>query len=269
MTATANPFQVHPYLQGVLRAADDESWLRVRLNGVDLFLPTGTVLTMAHCLQVVEDFGLVIYAETAHLDWMRSHLQNGAVFLDVGASTGAMTLPIAIAYPGVEMIAFEPASRARRLLKASLVKNDLYGVKVVAAAISNRDGITSFADRGVSADGSIPFLPETSTIIRSGGSDPYGEVVDVDTLTLNTIAKRYGLLGRLIVMKIDIEGFEIEALQAADDLLDNNTVFLAIDIHHIPGGGPGEMTENKCREILEARGYLQQEMLGHVLLAYK
>ena len=263
----ASPFQAPPYLLSLLLAAHEEAWIRVQLNGSSLFLPAGTILTMAHCVRVSEDGALQLDVETAHLDWMRAKLRPGSVFLDVGSATGAMTLPIADKFPGVRIVAFEPARRARRLLKATLVKNDLFGVAVEPNVIWENEGAVSFAERPISQDGSIPFLPETSTIVSEGSTDPHGEVLKVSATTLDAVGRHYGLCGDHIVIKIDIEGFEVGALRGAEMLLDLNTVHLAIDIHQIPEGG--KTTEADCRKILDAHGYSNQRMLGHVLLASK
>ena len=263
----ASPFQAPPYLQRLLLAAHEEAWIMVQLNGSSLLLPAGTILTMAHCVRVSEDGALRLDVETAHLDWMRAKLRPGSVFLDVGSATGAMTLPIADKFPGVRIIAFEPARRARRLLKATLVKNDLLGVVVEPTAIWEREGAVSFAERPISQDGSVPFLPETSTIVAEGSTDPHGQVLQVNTMTLDAVARRYGLSDGHIIIKIDIEGFEIGALKGAEMLLNSNTVDLAIDIHQLPEGG--KTTETDCCNILNAWGYWNQRMLGHVLLASK
>jgi len=263
-----SPFQVQPHLQAILRSAEEEAWIRVSFNGHNTLLPAGTILTMAHCVVLTQEGNICLNVETSHLDWMRSRLVAGCVFLDVGSATGAMTIPIAIEHPEIQVVAFEPAERARRLLKATLVKNDLLGVSVVPCAISDTDGSVSFADRGISEDGSVPFLPETSTIVAEGHHDTYGDVVTMETLSLNTVCDRFGLSGRRVVVKIDIEGFEIKALCGADRFLANCHASLAIDIHVIPNGD-GRTTEQTCREILSVAGYSHQEMMGHVLLAEK
>jgi FkbM family methyltransferase len=262
----SNPFQAEPHLHAVLMSAEDESWLKVKFNGVDMFLPAGTIVTMAHCVALDGKGGLVLDVENAHLQWMKSKLKPGSVFLDVGAATGAMTVPISFEFPGVEIIAFEPAERARRLLTATLIKNDKLGAKVRNTAISDVDGVISFADRPVSADGSVPFLPETSTIVKKGANDLYGPVVEVPTRRLDTIAIEYGIRQRRVVMKMDIEGYEIQALAGAEAFLRNNDVSLAIDIHVIPGK-TAETTEADCRAKLHKCGYRTLPMMGHVLLA--
>jgi FkbM family methyltransferase len=264
---SANPFQINPYLQALLSASDDEAWLKVHFNGILMWLPTGTILTMAHCVAIRSDGGIEINVETAHLEWMQSKLKPGSTFLDVGSATGAITLPVVAKNPGVQIIAFEPAVRARRLLSASLIKNGFSGVRIVAAAVSDRNGTVTFADRPVSEDGSCPFLPETSTILKPGEVEPYGQTVEVDMINLNTVAETYGLANRNIVIKIDIEGYEIEALLGAETLLRNNNACLAIDIHVIPG--QLVTTESECRRILESYGYKCDDMIGHVLLAEK
>jgi FkbM family methyltransferase len=264
--SSSNPFQADPRWQSILSAAEELSWVWVSLNGEKMFLPTGTLLTMAHCLALESDASINLDVEAAHLRWMQERLAGGSVFLDVGAATGAMTLPISKATKGIQIIAFEPAVRARRLLQATLTKNGFYGVNVLPLAVSDRVGTVQFADREISENGECPFLPETSSIVSADTqSDPHGKIETVETTTLDAVGKEFGLNGRNIVIKIDIEGYEVEALIGAQSLLASNKVALAIDIHEWPGHSG--TTEKECRRLLEAAGYTCYPMMGHVLLA--
>ena len=76
---------------------------------------------MYHCLHLGDDSVFTVMAETNHLRWMIRQLQPGSIFLDVGASIGQMTIPVALQRQDVSIYAFEPAKRARRLLLATFV----------------------------------------------------------------------------------------------------------------------------------------------------
>src|SRR6267154_526461 len=101
----------------LLLRASDSSFLRTRLSGIDVWLPAETILTMTHCLRIGETGDILLDIETPQLEWMSARLRPGSHFIDVGAATGAICLPLAIRFgAGVKITAFEPAPPARRLL---------------------------------------------------------------------------------------------------------------------------------------------------------
>lgn len=247
-----------------LSAFDEEAFCYVRFNDVDAFLPAGSLVTMYHCIHLGNDARFNVLAETNHLRWMVQRLQPGGVFLDVGAAIGQMTIPVALQRPGVSIYAFEPAQRARRLLIATLRRNEITGVRIIPAAISSHTGMVNFLERDIDPTGNCPWLAEASTIAAVGTtSQPREQTYEIEALTLDEFAKRHGIGGRNVVVKIDIEGYEIEALKGAQQFLATNRVDLAIDIHARPDGP--EMTEDECRALLTPHGY-RFERMGHVLL---
>ena len=80
-----------------LNACAPDCWLRLELNGAKLWLPRDTLLTMFHCLHT-GGAKLYLAVEERHLNWMMQHLEDGGTFLDVGAATGATTLPIVLRF---------------------------------------------------------------------------------------------------------------------------------------------------------------------------
>jgi len=247
-----------------LAAFDDEAFCRVRFNDSEAFIPAGSLVMMYHCLHLGDDSRFTVLVETEHLRWMIGQLKPGSIFLDVGSSIGEMTIPVALQRHDVSIYAFEPAKRARRLLLATLRRNEITSVRVMPAAISNRTGVIPFLERDIDPSLACPWLPEASAIAQPAADTPAGaRIHEVAALTLDEFARRNGIRGRHLVVKIDIEGFEIEALEGAQDFLRENVVDLAIDIHKRPGGE--ELTEAGCRELLSPHGY-RFENMGHVLL---
>lgn len=248
----------------LLSAFDEDAFARVQFNGVDLDLPAGTIVTMAHCLHVVEG-RLVLYVENLHSDWMFERLKADGVFIDVGASTGAMTLPFALHYKQLEAYAFEPAKRASRLLRKTLERNGVSNVIVMHDAVSDTPGMTTFVEQPVDPTGAVPYLPETSALSVAGAPEAQRAVdtFQVPVTTLDALVKERGIHRREIVVKIDIEGFEAFALRGAVEMIAANTVHFAIDIHtSVEHEGD---TAPDCEELLEPFGYTF-ERLGHVLL---
>jgi FkbM family methyltransferase len=240
-----------------------DTMLHVRLNGELLHLPRDTVRTMIHCAHYTANQPFDLWVETGHLNWMMENLAPGALFVDVGAATGATLLPIASKFGGsVEIVAFEPSRTARDLLQRTLSRNRLTGVRIIPKAVSDNAGSITFVEFPQDESGEVPYLPEASTIKHGSLAPPAGSSeYTVETVTLDQ--ELAPLTPRRTVVKIDVEGFEVQVLNGARDFIRTVRPFLSIDIHADPFG-PGT-TEKKVREVLNPFGYAYSNM-GHVLL---
>lgn len=262
--ATTRGSTLRMVLDAMLTSARPGSFFATRLNGTTLDLPVETLRTMVHCIHPQSDRTLDLWVETAHLDWMRARMAAGGTFLDVGASTGATALPCAAQFGGaLRVIAYEPASEARRLLAATITRNGLTGVEVRPAAVSDTPGEAIFRELPADETGATPWQPESSSLV--GGQMPEagsGDVM-VPVVTLDEEMQRAGGFPGPVVVKIDVEGFEAFVLRGATALIQRYRPPFAIDIHADPFGEGS--TEAAARSLLEAAGYTCT-MQGHVLL---
>jgi FkbM family methyltransferase len=248
-----------------LDAGAPDTWLQLELNDALLWLPRNTLLTMFHCVHVGAEEKLYLAVETHHLNWMMQHLVNGGTFLDVGASTGAMTLPIASRFAdAVRIICYEPAEAARSLLLATLERNGIVGVEVRSRAVSDVAGTAEFREFLPDDTGQIPYLPEASTLIGTVTSARPHRTLIVPVVTLDEDALQ-SCDRKPVVIKIDVEGFEAQVLRGARRLIAKFHPWLCIDIHPEPFGGAEETTERSVRALLGEYGY-RFDNLGHVLL---
>jgi len=251
--------------EAFLRASPKENFLRVSLNGSTLWIPVETLRTMVHCLSVSPDGGIDACVELDHLRWMMRHLDGGGTFLDVGAATGATTLPVACHLGStVRIVAYEPARAARELLGATIDRNRISGVVVRPVAVSERAGTAQFREYFQDSTGQTPFLPEASSIVANLMPQAPHSTFDVPVVTLDEDAAPL-IGGKPIVCKIDVEGFEAFVLRGAEKLLSGGSVYLSIDIHADPFGDGKRSTESDVRQILSKHGY-SFERMNHVLL---
>ncbi|MDR1518973.1 MAG: FkbM family methyltransferase [Planctomycetota bacterium] len=258
------------YRRGALAlfyAASDDSWFSVKFNGVQAVFPRYTLLTMRHCLHFDADARPYFLVETAHWEAMRSWLDDGDVFLDVGAATGAMCVPFDLGVEkDIRLIAFEPSRRARNYLEQTLDRNECRRSTVYRYAISDRVGGAEFVEMPFDSDGKIPWLPETSHLYVGGdGGERDAVVYKVDVATLDSLATELNLLeANKLVIKIDVEGFEGEVLRGAKNLIRRQRPWFSIDIHLKPGQNFD--TEEEVCGLLAGFGY-KFDRIGHVLLA--
>lgn len=246
-----------------IRAADEGSWFRVRLNGVGVDLPRYTLMTMRHCIHAGNDMP-DLRVETAHWRAMLGELTDHTLFLDIGAATGAMSVPFAVQHPKARYVAFEPSPRAFRYLKDTALRNRA-DVKLFPYALSDQAGTLDFIEMPEASDGEAPYLPETSRLASGDDAiDHRATKHAVEVRTLDSIAEKIGIGdARKLVIKIDVEGFECNVLRGGIETIDRHRPVLAIDIHNYPGGNI--LTETEVIEILRPFGYAMHRM-DHVLL---
>jgi FkbM family methyltransferase len=149
----------------------------------------------------------------AEYEAFRAATTPDAVVLDVGANVGAYTL--LFARWGGRVFAFEPAGEARAALVEHVALNALGGrVEVLDAAVSSSTGESRLLDEGIHG---------TSRLDQAGGSP-------VHTVSLDDFCAERGVLPTVI--KVDVEGAELEVLRGAATLLARDPLpALFVELH--------------------------------------
>jgi FkbM family methyltransferase len=147
-------------------------------------------------------------------DLIQANLKIGDVFLDVGANVGFFSLMAArkVGESG-EVHAFEPLPKLASLLRRTIATNRLENSYVVEAAVGTQSGTAQMA---VMKDSAVSHLlgglDEIETI--PGGR----EAVLVETISLDEY-RELRIRKPLRLIKMDIEGAELEAIDGARRLL--------------------------------------------------
>ena len=143
------------------------------------------------------------YYESEVLDALRPHLGPGAVLWDIGANFGLHAVTARLLFPAATVIAFEPAPAVHaRLLKNAAL--NVAPVRTVALALSDRTGYAPLHLAPPGNSGMTTLSP------WSGGSYT-GTVLVAIARGDDLIAA--GTLPAPTVIKIDVEGHELAALQ--------------------------------------------------------
>jgi len=241
----------------------DLDFQEVVFNGTPLFLPSSTLKTMTHCTHSAEgDDRKHLYVETAHSDIMAGWLNEGnATFLDIGAATGAMTVPFALRFPDAKIYAFEPYHKVRQILIETLIKNKCVHPLVFDCALSANSGVDTFTAYEPDETGECPYLPEASSLSELK-SDRAKNFFHVRVETLDHITKNISITDNCIV-KIDVEGWEAKILKAGQRFISQFRPRFSIDIHTNPFG-PGD-TSDDVKSLLQNHSY-SFEGIGHVMM---
>jgi len=168
--------------------------------------------------------GLILYRyghRDADIDLVGRLLAAGDVFVDGGANVGLFTLVAAerVGATG-KVIAVEPGRTVRLRLLENIVLNHLTQVEVIPLALSFAAGQASFRVFEVGGAGLNHLAP-------SDGED--GGVETVGLTTLDSLLIPHDI-GRLALIKLDLEGAEHDALRGAGAILRERQPDLLLEI---------------------------------------
>jgi FkbM family methyltransferase len=178
-------------------------------------------------------------------------LRPGGIAIDIGANLGEWTVPFARAVGAAgRVLAIEPAPRSAAALDKTLAANALTQAEVIRCAIGDRDGTAEFA---------VPIV--TSARIDTGTAHigppgPGLESLNVALRSLDSLAAERGL-GRLDLIKIDVEGHERRVLDGAATSLARFRPVLILETGH-----EAEGDRQAIHDRLRGFGY---RMLGVLL----
>jgi FkbM family methyltransferase len=173
-------------------------------------------------------------AELETIKWLRSVIEPGMTVIDVGANVGQMTLEMAhLVGPTGRVIAIEPGPGNLAVLRRQVEGNGFADrVTILAAACCALHKGTMDLDipgEAVDAVGSGFQLKGIGI-----SQNPLNASVSSSKLTVNTISLD-GVVSELkispAVLKIDVEGAEIEVLRGARDMLCENRPALSVGFH--------------------------------------
>lgn len=157
-------------------------------------------------------------------------IKPGDVIYDVGAHVGYYTVLGAVRTgAGGRVVAFEPAPRNLAKLQAHVAMNRLANVTIREVAVSDRQGTARFDS---SAGSGVGHLSETGAI-------------QVPTTTLDALAAE---LPPPRVLKIDVEGAELAALNGGQQLIRSARPVIFLSTH-------GQALKDQCMDFLRRFGY--------------
>lgn len=127
------------------------------------------------------------------------------VIFDVGAHIGMTALEFSDAFPQAKIYAFEPSTENLRRMKANLVGTS--NVQLVQLGVADTNSSAS-----LSMD---PAHPSMASIAHAA---PGGVTETINLVTLDDYC-RENEIARIDILKIDTEGYEMQALRGAAGLL--------------------------------------------------
>lgn len=175
--------------------------------------------------------------EVGERRFLLKFLQPGMKVLDVGAHDGLYTL-LASRRVGASgrVYAFEPSSRERRRLRANLWINHCGNVVIIPKAVGNQSGEAQLHICQGRETGCNSLRPPTV-------DDPV-QILTVPLTTLDSCLDEWDLT-QVDLVKMDIEGAELAALQGGKRLLEDLRPVMMIEMEDLRTRNWG----NSCRDV--------------------
>jgi FkbM family methyltransferase len=182
------------------------------------------------------------------LDLRRQHYGDGVVAVDCGANLGVYTVECARHMTGWGIVlALEAQERIYYALAGNIAINNCFNARAIHAAVSDRTGSMKIPKPNYltpSSFGSLE-LKKRDTTEFIGQPIDYSEdkMVDVPTINLDSFD-----FPRLDLIKIDIEGMELDALAGSAKCIADKHPILVVEMV--------KTDRNILRTVLENFGYL-------------
>ena len=162
--------------------------------------------------------------EKSLIDWAKQFVSPNSTFVDVGAHIGSWTL--IMSQLAKEVVAFEPQRMRYYQLCGNISINDLSNVRALNYALATherRDSTMVITKFGVDTGSSTLREDVTRHAIAAGSPVTGTETVDVkclDDFKLDNIS----------LIKIDVEGFELDVLEGAVATLQRCKPFIVVEL---------------------------------------
>ncbi len=143
--------------------------------------------------------------------------KDAKILFDAGAYAGLFSLIFCRMGKDKRAIAFEPSPVMKPKIEALIAINQLETqLRLKPKAIGSEEGSLSLA---LEDTGFVQILPSHNPV----------KTMDVEVTTLDLECKRLNIYPDLL--KIDIEGFELEALKGAEELLSTKKPTICLELH--------------------------------------
>lgn len=253
---TANYFFMHA-ITGVLvypltvflgkpRTISICKWILLNTMSKDVLLPLPAPLVGRIQLHERESGYQNLYGDD---EYHRYLLRKGMVVVDIGAYVGLYTCMAAeIVGSTGKVVAFEPDPNNFTVLTHNSSLNGFTNVILVQSAVSDKAGTAKL------------YIKHHGTVSSLQGD---GDHVNIAVNTLDRALDGLGVR-KVDVIKIDVEGYEMNVLRGANNTINNNPdlIFIIASYHY-----PEEKRE--VREFLEERGYQTNASPEGIIFASK
>jgi FkbM family methyltransferase len=186
-----------------------------------------------------------------------SHLRPGMTFVDVGANVGYYTALASSIVGAGRVISYEPNPYAFQRLAGWVQASQVKNITPVCAALGGEDGTISiyFAD----CDN------HTTSLVPSVDPNHASETTVVTVTTLDAEAERLGIR-HIDVMKIDVDGYELEVFKGSRRLLEEGRIGAILCEFSDKWLGEVGSSSGELERFFVSKGFILRGVFGEVAL---
>lgn len=151
---------------------------------------------------------------------------NANLIIDVGANVGDVTIAALKSYPNSQVICFEPVDRTRQIL-ANKLKNYGDRITIYSEALSNVNE-TSFINIS-SFHGANSIEPQSKLHSLVNPHIKETEKQKINLVRLDEFARTHDF-SSVDILKIDVEGHELQVLLGGQDFICSNVDTVIIEV---------------------------------------
>jgi FkbM family methyltransferase len=187
--------------------------------------------------------------EPLELSFVTNNLEEGDIFLDIGANGGLFTIAAAkkVGAKG-HVYAFEPSEREQSLLQHNIEINRLDNVTIVKAAVGDKNDTIKFV---ISQDGAMNSLKQ-----NEHPGQKYQNEVEVSMIALDKFATDNDI-SNVKLIKIDVEGAELLVFQGAEQLLASTKPIILFEANDLTSRSFGYSQEYLLSFLSESEYVIQ------------
>lgn len=223
------------FVYKILDLLTGKKGLRKTVNGFSIKLPARFINYFP------EDY------EKENFAFLRERVRSGENVLDIGAHIGLFSIAAAqLTGKAGKVFAFEPATDTQKLLKQTIAINQLSNlVEFHHEAIGATSGKTTFY---VS-----PLKGDNSNSLVAYKKDRKMVAIEVDMLSIDDFVHQKNL-SSLSLIKLDVEGAELDAIKGAQNTLQQLKPVCIVAIHPEPIAARGNSLE-EIYDLINSMNY--------------
>ena len=152
--------------------------------------------------------------DESEINFLINNIDNNSILLDCGANQGFYSIPIAGSHRNCEIFAFEPSEQEIHLLKKNIKLNDFNNITPLKIAIAEKEGNFKFKNDN------IEFHSTKGGFIIDKNENDESNTSLVKTTTIDKFIQEKNIpKNKKIFIKIDLEGYDINAIYGSKDVL--------------------------------------------------
>ena len=180
----------------------------------------------------------------------RKHFGDGVVAIDCGANIGVHTIEWAKAMTGWgSVLAIEAQERIYYALAGNIAINNCFNAVAVHGAVSSESGILPIPNPNHSVSSSFGSLE----LRQRDGNEFIGQPIDYqNTVNVRKLTLDEFSLPRVDLIKLDIEGMELEAIEGASRTIAASRPIMLVERAKIDAAQLRRALETQGYEVIEA-----------------